>query len=115
MRRSSPDPTQDKPVARALHGAALSVHASMRSAEQMMIRDAQGLSLTGATDATAAQYDRAVRAFNLACGDAVGLLDAAREAAPGFVMAHLAKAWLFILARDSALDIRVDALIVSAA
>jgi tetratricopeptide (TPR) repeat protein len=79
-----------------------------------MIRDAQGLGLTGATDAAAADYDRGVRAFNLACGDAVSLLDAAREAAPGFVMAHLAKAWLFILARDPAFDSHVDALIATA-
>jgi len=79
-----------------------------------MIKDAQGLRLTGATSETAAQYDRGVRAFNLACGDAVGLLDAAREAAPGFVMAHLAKAWLFLLARDPVFDGRIDALIGTA-
>ena len=59
-----------------------------------MIKDAQGLSVTGASAEAAALYDQALRAFNLSCGDAVALLDAAREAAPDFVMAHLAKAWL---------------------
>ena len=80
-----------------------------------MIKDAQGLPLTGATPETAALYDRAVRAFNLACGDSVALLDTAREAAPGFVMAHLAKAWMLTLARDPVLASRIAALIGTAA
>ncbi len=68
-----------------------------------MIKDAQGHTLTGATAETAALYDQAVCAFNLACGDAIRLLNAARDATPGFVMAHLAKAWMLTLARDPAL------------
>lgn len=79
-----------------------------------MIKDAQGLSVTGASAEAAALYDQALRAFNLSCGDAVALLDAAREAAPDFVMAHLAKAWLFILARDPVLARRIEALIATA-
>ena len=65
-----------------------------------MIKDAQGHALTGANAEAAAFYDRAARAFNLGYGDAPSLFDAAREAAPPFVMAHLAKAWLFALAND---------------
>ena len=45
-------------------------------------------------------YDQAVRAFNLGYGDSPRLFDMAREASPDFAMAHLAKAWLFVLAND---------------
>jgi tetratricopeptide (TPR) repeat protein len=68
-----------------------------------MIKDAQGHALTGATADAVVHYDQAVHAFNLACGDAVGLFDAAREAAPDFVMAHLGRAWLIAFARDPSL------------
>ena len=68
-----------------------------------MIRDAQGQELSGATAETVATYDRAVRAFNLVHGDPVGDYDAARAAAPDFVMAHLGKAWIFALANDPAM------------
>jgi tetratricopeptide (TPR) repeat protein len=68
-----------------------------------MFEDAQGHRLSGANEAAVAAYDQAVRAFNLVHGDAVGLFDAAREAAPGFAMAHLAKAWMFAVANDPAL------------
>ena len=65
-----------------------------------MIKDAQGQAVSGATTESVALYDQAVRAFNLGYGDAPGQFDAAREASPGFAMAHLAKAWLFVLAND---------------
>jgi tetratricopeptide (TPR) repeat protein len=65
-----------------------------------MIKDAQGQAVTGATPESVALYDRAVRAFNLGYGDAVGLFDAARQASPDFVMAHLGKAWLFAISND---------------
>ena len=65
-----------------------------------MIKDAQGQAISGATAEAVALYDRAVRAFNLGYGDPVRLFDAAREASPNFTMAHLAKAWLFVLAND---------------
>ena len=38
-----------------------------------MIKDAQGLSVTGANAEAAALYDQALRAFNLSCGDAVAV------------------------------------------
>ncbi len=66
-----------------------------------MLRDAQGHDLTGATDAAVIHYDNAVRAFTLAYGDTIGALDAARQAAPDFTMAHLAKAWVLALANDA--------------
>ena len=65
-----------------------------------MIKDAQGQPVTGATAEAVALYDQAVRAFNLGFGDSPRLFDAAREASPVFAMAHLAKAWLFVLAND---------------
>jgi tetratricopeptide (TPR) repeat protein len=71
--------------------------------EQPMIKDAQGQVVSGASGEAAALYDQALRAFNLGYGDSVGLFDAAREASPDFVMAHLGKAWLFALANDPGL------------
>lgn len=68
-----------------------------------MTRDAQGHELSGATAEAATFYDKGVRAFALALGDAVGLLEEARRASPGAPMAHLAKAWLMALANDSVL------------
>jgi tetratricopeptide (TPR) repeat protein len=79
-----------------------------------MIKDAQGHPLTGATAEAVALYDQAVQAFNLACGDAVGLFDAARKAAPGFVMAHLGRAWLIAFARDPFLTPHAGPLIETA-
>ena len=68
-----------------------------------MTQDAQGHQLSGATEEAASLYEEAVRAFNLVYGDAVGQFDAARQAAPGFVMAHLGKAWVFAVANDPGL------------
>ena len=65
-----------------------------------MIKDAQGQAVTGVTPESVALYDQAVRAFNLGYRDAVGLFDAARQASPDFVMAHLGKAWLFAISND---------------
>src|SRR4051794_36307480 len=68
--------------------------------ERTMVNDAQGQAMSGATAESAPLYDDAVRAFNLGYGDSPALFDAAREAAPGCAMAHLGKAWLFVLAND---------------
>jgi len=76
-----------------------------------VIQDAQGHHLTGATTEAGAAYDQAVRAFNLVCGDAVGLFDTARESAPEFAMAYLGKAWVFALANDPGLLPQAKALV----
>ncbi len=68
-----------------------------------MVQDAQGHYFSGATAEAATTYDQAVRAFNLVHGDAIGLFDEAREAAPEFAMAYLGKAWVFALANDPGL------------
>jgi tetratricopeptide (TPR) repeat protein len=67
-----------------------------------MLRDAQGHRLSGATSEAVSPYDAAVRAYGLAYGDALGLFDKAREAAPEFAMAHIGKAWVLALANDAA-------------
>src|SRR5256885_15947028 len=79
-----------------------------------MIQDAQGHSLSGATAEAAATYDQAVRAFNLVHGDAVGLFDAARQAARELAMAHLGKAWVYTLANDPGLRTQAAALVETA-
>jgi len=79
-----------------------------------MTQDAQGHALSGATAASVDAYDQAVRAFNLVHGDAVGLFDQAREAAPEFAMAHLGKAWVFVVANDPGLRLRAQALVDTA-
>jgi tetratricopeptide (TPR) repeat protein len=79
-----------------------------------MIEDAQGHDLSGATAAAAVAYDQAVQAFNLVHGDAAGLFDAAREAAPGLVMAYLAKAWMFGVANDPGLLTEAGKLVATA-
>jgi len=76
-----------------------------------MVQDAQGHHLTSATTEAGAAYDQAVRAFNLVCGDAVGLFDTARESAPEFAMAYLGKAWVFALANDPELLTQAKALV----
>ena len=80
----------------------------------MIVEDAQGHRLSGATPAAAIAYDQAVRAFNLVHGDAVALFDQAREAAPECAMAHLGKAWVFTVANDPGLRGRAAALVETA-
>ena len=65
-----------------------------------MITDRQGNRLHGANAAAAACYDQAIEAFNLYRGDPVAPLDRAAEAAPDFVLARIAKAWLMALATE---------------
>ena len=79
-----------------------------------MIQDAQGHYLSGATAEAIIAYDEAARAFNLVHGDAVGLFDAVREAAPDFAMAHLGKAWVFAIANDPGLMTQARTLLETA-
>jgi tetratricopeptide (TPR) repeat protein len=79
-----------------------------------MIQDAQGHHLSGATPEAVSGYDAAIRAFNLVHGDAVGLFDEARQAAPEFAMAYLGKAWVFALGNDPGLMTQARALIETA-
>src|SRR5262245_13868344 len=65
-----------------------------------MLRDAQRHELSGATPEAIEPFNAAVRAFTLVYGDTLGLYEAARAAAPAFIMAHLGKAWVLPLASD---------------
>ena len=79
-----------------------------------MTQDAQGHRLSGATVEAVTAYDQAVRAFNLVHGDAIGLFEAARGAAPGFAMAYLGKAWVYALANDPGLMTQATGLVETA-
>jgi tetratricopeptide (TPR) repeat protein len=76
-----------------------------------MTQDAQGHRLSGATIEAVTAYNDAISAFILVHGDAIGQFDAAREAAPEFAMAHLGKAWVFIIANDPGLMAQAKALV----
>jgi len=61
-----------------------------------MVKDQQGLLVTGTAESAAA-LDRAVADYYAWKGDPVGILQAAAEADPGFMLAHAATASLFLL------------------
>jgi hypothetical protein len=82
--------------------------------ETVMIEDAQGHRLSGATEAAVTAYDKAVRAFNLVHGDSIGLFEEARQVAPDFAMAHLGKAWVFAVANDPVLMTQAKTLVETA-
>ncbi|MER9581801.1 tetratricopeptide repeat protein [Mesorhizobium sp. M0276] len=66
----------------------------------MAIRDALGLTFSGATQAGFAPYCQAVRELQCFIGDPVASIDRAITEAPGFVMAHVFKGYLFGLATE---------------
>ncbi|MEJ8852967.1 tetratricopeptide repeat protein [Variovorax robiniae] len=62
--------------------------------------DARGCRITGATPAALLAYERSLAAFqNWRAGAEVDV-NLALEAAPGFVMAHVLRAWQFLCSRD---------------
>lgn len=65
-----------------------------------MITDKQSNPMTDATTAAAVKYDEALHAFNLYRGDPVTLIETAIELAPRFTMAHVLKAWLYLLSTE---------------
>ncbi|OBS09137.1 tetratricopeptide repeat protein [Acidihalobacter prosperus] len=65
-----------------------------------MHKDRFGHTVTGANTEALESYECALEAFNIYRGDPVGLIDQALEAAPGFVMAHVLKAYMFGLATE---------------
>ena len=64
------------------------------------LTDSHGCPITGANSAALAYFDQAVACFGLYRGDPVALLDNACQEAPGFVMAHLLKAYLYAVATE---------------
>ncbi len=67
-----------------------------------MVSDYQGYELSGACAETAELYQQAISQFNLYRGDPVALLDQVLAQAPDFVMAHLLKAYLYVMATEPA-------------
>ncbi|BAB51550.1 tetratricopeptide repeat protein [Mesorhizobium japonicum] len=66
----------------------------------MAIRDAFGLTFSGATETGFTPYSQAVRELLCFIGDPVASVDRAILADPGFVMAHVFKGYLFGLATE---------------
>lgn len=67
-----------------------------------MVTDRQGNALAGATPRAAEYFDAAIASFNLYRGDPLGTIDNAIAEAPGFAMAHIAKAYMFATATEPA-------------
>lgn len=65
-----------------------------------MLKDCQGNKVEGATSESLACYERAVRTFNIYRGDPVAEVDRAIEISPDFAMAHILKAYLFVMATE---------------
>lgn len=68
----------------------------------MLLKNAQGVSLSGASPAAMEAFDAAVSGYNRFYGDPVALLDQAIADSPGFVMAHVLKAHLHLIGTDPA-------------
>ena len=66
----------------------------------MTMKDAFGLTYSGATEAGFSSYARAVHELQCFIGDPVGSADRAIADDPGFVMAHVFKGYLFALATE---------------
>ena len=65
------------------------------------LEDVRGNCLTGANDAALAAYTEGLARFSLFAGDPIASAEATTEAAPGFVMGHVLRAWLFLLSTEA--------------
>ncbi len=66
----------------------------------MTITDQLGLTLSGASSASAVHYERALHELQCFIGDPVASVDAALAESPDFVMAHVLKGYLYGLSTD---------------
>jgi len=66
-----------------------------------MQHDSLGLGLSGAGADAIAHYEAARRELQCYVGDPVASADRAIAASPGFVMAHVLKAWLYLLSTEA--------------
>ena len=67
-----------------------------------MLHDSRGHKLTGASDRSLPHYETALREFSLYINDPVARVEKAIGESPGFVMAHVLKAWLNLLGSEPA-------------
>lgn len=65
-----------------------------------MYKDSQENLVSGATSGAVTDFDAAVRAFSIYRGDPVDIVDKAIATAPEFTMAHLLRAYLYLLATE---------------
>ncbi|MBM3558533.1 MAG: tetratricopeptide repeat protein, partial [Alphaproteobacteria bacterium] len=66
-----------------------------------MQHDGLGLSLSGADTEAVTHYEAARRELQCYVGDPIATVDGAIAASPGFVMAHVLKAWLYLLSTEA--------------
>jgi hypothetical protein len=66
----------------------------------LTLHDGLGLTLSGATAGSLDAYERAVSGFQRFGGDPIDSADEAISAAPGFVMAHVLKGFLYALSTE---------------
>jgi tetratricopeptide (TPR) repeat protein len=64
------------------------------------MKDSLGLQLSGATAASLPHYDQALQLLQCYLNDPVAASDLALAESPGFVMAHVLKAWLHLLGTE---------------
>src|SRR5690606_35462700 len=69
---------------------------------QTKFRDEQGLAMSGANAAAADAYVATIRQMRCLIGDPVASIEQAIEAAPGMALAHLARAWLYLIGTEPA-------------
>lgn len=63
----------------------------------MTLKDHHGMTLSGASTGVAELYQKALHAYHCYSGDPLTPLDEAIADSPGFVMAHVLKAWLHMV------------------
>ncbi|MCY1348659.1 hypothetical protein D9M69_348130 [compost metagenome] len=66
----------------------------------MIVRDLQGLALSGASLSSLSHYENALALFRCYRGDPLAAVDAALAESPGFVMAHVLRAYLHLLGTE---------------
>jgi hypothetical protein len=79
-----------------------------------MSTDRQGHRVSGATAEAVDPFDQALGEFNVYRGDPVATVDRALAAAPGFVMAHVLKAYLLAFATEPQATAEAAAIVVGA-
>jgi hypothetical protein len=66
-----------------------------------LLQDIRGNPLSGANNDAVAAYTEGLTRLNLFVGDPIASAETATAAAPGFVMGHALRAWLFLLSTEA--------------
>ncbi len=72
----------------------------MNNTTRAPLNDYHGNPMTGANASAVELYDKALEQFGLYTDDPVATIDSAIEQEPHFVMAHILKAWAFLLSTE---------------